>query len=99
MAAFEPFCVTGPVSRFDGDRGWFYVAFGPAVTDQLRPLVAECWPSLLKVSARIAETAWEATVMPIKDGPLFIAIPSGVRERLHIVGGEEVTVHVTPTTA
>ncbi len=93
---FAPFSITSPVLRFEGDNGWYYVPFDEEDSESFRPLVTETWPALLKVRARIGDHAWTATVMPIKDGPLFVALTAPVRRRLGIEEGQVVTVNVEP---
>lgn len=94
---FHPFTLDERVHRFEGPGGWFYLPFDEALSEELRPLVAAEWPALLKVSARVGDFEWTATVMPIKDGPLFIALPAKVRKRLKIGLGDRVEVHIAPT--
>ena len=93
---FAPFSITAPISKFDGDNGWYYVPFDEADSASFRPLVSSTWPALLKVRARIDDVTWTATVMPIKDGPLFIALTAPVRKRLGLEQGQEVTVRIEP---
>lgn len=93
---FDPFEVTHEVLRFDGPDGWFYVPFDEATSAELRPLVTATWPALLKVDAQVRGHRWRATVMPIKEGPLFVALPAAVRKRTGVQAGDRVTVTVMP---
>lgn len=82
--------------RFDGQKGWHYVPFDETTGGSLRPLVEDAWPALLKVKARIAKHSWTATVMPIKDGPLFIALTASARRKLRLAVGDVITVFIKP---
>lgn len=93
---FEPFTVETEVLRFEGPSGWTYVPFGPRESAALRMRVNETWPALLKVAATLNGHRWTATVMPIADGPLFIALTAPVRKRLGIGEGDRVAVRIEP---
>jgi len=77
MHKFE---VSGQVKRFPGDYGWYYVVLDEGLSKDLRPLLANLWPALLKAEFVINKTTWQSSIMPIKDGPLFIALPAKVRK-------------------
>lgn len=96
LATFVPFTQSGRVQRFDGPNGWLYLPFDEGPSAALRGLVGAHWPALLKVAARIGEYRWIATVMPIKDGPLFIAMTAPVRRALGIDEGDEIAVVIAP---
>lgn len=91
---FETCSITGPIRRFPGAGGWHHLLLPPELDQRLRPLVTAHWPALLKVAARVDAIAWTATVMPIKDGPLFIDLPAKIRKQLDIEEGDEVTVRL-----
>jgi hypothetical protein len=91
MAA-RRFQVSGSVRRFAGKNGWHYVALDPALSEELRPRLMKLWPALLRASFRIRKTSWESSIMPIKEGPLFIALPARVRAAERIAEGEVVAV-------
>jgi hypothetical protein len=77
MNKFE---VSGQVKRFSGDYGWYYVELDIGLSKELRPLLANLWPALLKAEFVINKTIWLSSIMPIKDGSLFIALPAKVRK-------------------
>ena len=87
----DEFTVRGPVERFPGENGWFYVKLSARQSAQLGPLVRSEWPALLKIRCTLGDTTWKATIMPIKDGPLFVALPAKVRKAEAIVVGQRVT--------
>lgn len=86
--------ITAKLQRFDGPSGWFYVPFDETFSRGLRPLVTQHWPALLKVRAEIAGLPWTASIMPIRDGPLFVAIPAKIRRKLEIGVGDVVTLDI-----
>ena len=87
--------VTGVVQRFPGPSGWFYVELPGELEVWLRPLVRGRWPALVGVRCAVGGTAWDGSVMPIKGGPLFIALPARVRRREALDVGMSVTVGFT----
>jgi Domain of unknown function (DUF1905) len=86
------FCVKGRVKRFPGKYGWHYVELDRQLSEDLRPLIKNTWPALLRASFRVNSTKWDSSIMPIKDGPLFIALPVKVRKAEHIDEGLRITV-------
>lgn len=91
MNEFE---VSGMVKRFPGDLGWHYVEIPESIGADLRILIKGLWPALLRSVFKIDKTTWESSIMPIKNGPLFIAIPAKVRKAQVISFGDAVTVKV-----
>ena len=77
MHKFE---VSGKIKRFPGNYGWYYVELDENLSKDLRPLLKNLWPGLLKAEFVINKTTWRSSIMPIKDGPLFIALPAKVRK-------------------
>lgn len=86
------FDVTGEVKRFPGKGGWYYVELGDKLSADLRPAVASTWPALLPCQLRLGDSSWKSSIMPIKDGPLFIALPAKVRKAETIMENQVVTV-------
>lgn len=84
--------VHGPVKRFSGKYGWYYVELDEGLSKDLRPLLVNLWPALLKAKFRINKTTWQSSIMPIKDGPLFIALPAKIRKAEGIDEGSKVTI-------
>lgn len=90
----EPFILDGPLLRFDGPSGWFYRPLPDDRSVALRPLVTRTWPALHPVACCIGEVRWQGSLMPIKDGPLFVAVPAKVRRKLGLVEGDPVRIRV-----
>jgi len=84
--------VNGRIKRFPGQYGWHYVELDDKLSNDLRPLLSNLWPALLKAEFTINSTVWLSSIMPIKDGPLFIALPAKVRKAEDIDVGDKITI-------
>lgn len=87
------FEVSGKIKRFPGKYGWYYVELDRDLSKDLRPLLANVWPALLKAEFRINKTIWQSSIMPIKDGPLFIALPAKIRKIENLDVSNKVTIN------
>ncbi len=87
------FKVSGSVKRFPGKYGWHYITLDDDLSRDFRGIVKENWPSLLGATFTINKTTWKSSIMPIKDGPLFIALPVKIRKAENIKEGQTITVH------
>ena len=74
------FSVKNTVQRFPGKYGWYYIELQEDISKDLRPILKDLWPGLLRAHFTLKKTAWTSSIMPIKDGPLFIALPAKVRK-------------------
>jgi len=86
------FKVINTVKRFPGKNGWYYIELDESLSKDLRPILKEVWPALLKSEFQVTTTVWHSSIMPIKDGPLFVALPAKVRKAEKIKEGQEVEV-------
>ncbi|WP_186645400.1 DUF1905 domain-containing protein [Fluviispira vulneris] len=84
--------VTGKIKRFPGKGGWFYVELNKKISEAFRPLVKNRWPALLSASFTLNQTSWKSSIMPIKEGPLFIALPTKIRKCEQLEEGQKVTI-------
>lgn len=84
--------VVGDIKRFPSQYGWYYVELIDELTKELRPLLSGLWPALLKAEFTINNTVWLSSIMPIKDGPLFIALPSKIRKAEGLGVGDRIKV-------
>lgn len=75
------FTVRNTVQRFSGQYGWYYLELDEIISKDLRPMLKDLWPALLKARFTINNTTWNSSIMPIKDGPLFIALPAKIRKQ------------------
>ena len=74
------FSVNNTVQRFPGKYGWYYIELEEDTSQDLRPILKDLWPALLKARFKLNKTTWKSSIMPIKNGPLFIALPAKVRK-------------------
>lgn len=88
------FLVSDKVKRFPGKYGWYYIELKEDIGQDLRPILRAQWPALLKARFKLNKTTWKSSIMPIKDGPLFIALPVKVRKAEGINTDQSVTVEV-----
>lgn len=88
------FSIHGEVKRFPGKSGWWYVPLDDKVSEDLRPMLKNVWPALLRADFTLENTKWQSSIMPIKDGPLFIALPARVRKEHPVAVGDAVVIEV-----
>lgn len=88
------FLVSNKVKRFPGNNGWYYIELDDELSNNLRPVLKGVWPALLKARFKLNKTVWDSSIMPIKDGPLFIALPVKVRNAEKIKVDQSITVDV-----
>ena len=86
------FKVSDTVKRFPGKYGWYYIELNESVGENFRPIIKEKWPALLNATFTLGSTTWKSSIMPIKDGPLFIALPAKVRKAESIDLDQKVTI-------
>lgn len=86
------FSIKGCVERFAGKYGWYYVELDEGMSKYFRSILADLWPALIKAEFTIGKTTWQSSIMPIKDGPLFIALPARIRKAEEIDEGQIVTI-------
>jgi len=84
--------VSNHIKRFPGQYGWYYVELEDSMSKDLRPILSSLWPALLKAEFTVESTVWRSSIMPIKDGPLFIALPSKVRKAEGLDVGDKINI-------
>lgn len=84
--------ITGNIKKFPGEKGWYYLPFDTELSSHFREMVNAVWPALLKTELKINNTAWKSSIMPIKDGPLFVALPANIRKAEKLQEGDSVTI-------
>ena len=82
------------LQRFPGKNGWYYLPLGKRLCATLGPEVRSTWPALKKVDCTLGKTTWTGTIMPIKDGPLFIALPAKVRKAESLDVGDRISMRI-----
>jgi hypothetical protein len=86
------FKISGIVQRFPGEHGWHYVELEEKLSKDFRPIIKEKWPALLGATFTIKNTTWKSSIMPLKNGPLFIALPAKVRKAEDIGIDQRITI-------
>jgi hypothetical protein len=89
------FTIADTILRFPGPGGWYYVPIPETYEQELRAIVTSVWPALLPVTLTVGTPTWKGSIMPMRNGPLFIALPAKVRTAEKLTDGIPVTVHVT----
>jgi hypothetical protein len=88
------FIVNNTVKLFPGKYGWYYIELDDDSSKDLRPILKDVWPALLKARFTLNATTWNSSIMPIKDGPLFIALPAKVRKAENVNIGQTIKISV-----
>jgi len=88
------FSVNNIVKRFPGKYGWYYIELAEDISKDLRPILKGVWPALLKAEFTLNQTTWKSSIMPIKGGPLFIALPAKIRKAENIDADQNITIEV-----
>ena len=77
------------VGLFKRDKGWYYV---PVPTELSKPLEHLADRGLIAVTAKIGNTHWQTSLLPMGDGTHFIALPAKVRNKEKLALGDDVEV-------
>jgi hypothetical protein len=88
------FKVSAKVKRFPGQYGWHYVELDNTLSTNFRPLKNGRWPALLNATFKFNSLKWSSSIMPIKAGPLFIALPAKVRKAEAIEEGQNINIEI-----
>jgi len=77
------------VKLFERDKGWYYVS---VPTELSKPLEHLADRGLIAVTAKVGNSNWQTSLLPMGDGTHFIALPAKVRSKEGLSLGEEVEV-------
>lgn len=77
------------VSLFERDKGWYYV---PVPSHLSKPLEHLADRGLIAVTAKIGNSIWPTSLLPMGDGTHFIALPAKVRSKEKIMLGKTIEV-------
>ena len=81
--------LTGKVERFEREMGWYYVS---VPTELSKPLEYLADRGLIAVTARVGNSSWPTSLLPMGDGTHFIALPAKVRSKEKISLGATIEV-------
>ena len=77
------------IELFERKMGWHYVT---VPTELSKPLEHLSDRGLIAVNARVGNTFWPTSLLPMGDGTHFIALPAKVRSKEKLFRGNEVEV-------
>ena len=77
------------VELFERDKGWYYV---PVPTEMSKPLEHLADRGLIAITAKVGNSQWKTSLLPMGDGTHFIALPAKVRYKEKLVLGSELDI-------
>ena len=77
----------GKVELFEREKGWYYVS---VPTEQSKPLEHLADRGLIAITARVGDSYWPTSLLPMGDGTHFIALPAKVRNKEKLSLGDEI---------
>jgi hypothetical protein len=80
---------TAKVALFERDKGWHYV---PMPVHLIEPLEHLADRGLIAVTAKIGNSSWPTSLLPMGDGTHFIALPAKIRAKEKLTLGADVEV-------
>ena len=66
------------VELFEREKGWYYVSVPTSLSKPLEHLADR---GLIAVTARVGNSSWSTSLLPMGDGTHFIALPAKVRKK------------------
>jgi hypothetical protein len=72
----------GKVELFKREKGWYYVS---VPTELSKPLEHLADRGLIAVTARVGDSSWPTSLLPMGDGTHFIALPAKVRKKENVL--------------
>ncbi|MCL1941023.1 MAG: DUF1905 domain-containing protein [Synergistaceae bacterium] len=75
------------VKLFERDMGWHYIS---VPTELSKPLEHLAERGLIAVTAKVGNSFWQTSLLPMGDGTHFIALPAKVRSKEKISFGMEI---------
>ena len=77
------------VKLFERDKGWYYVS---VPTELSKPIEYLADRGLIAITAKVGNSSWHTSLLPMGDGTHFIALPSKVRSKEKLSLGVEVEI-------
>ena len=77
------------VELFERDKGWYYV---PVPTELSKPLEHFADRGLIAITAKVGNSDWKTSLLPMGDGTHFIALPAKVRNKEKLMLGSELEI-------
>ena len=76
----------GKVDLFEREKGWHYVS---VPTELSKPLEHLADRGLIAITARVRNSSWPTSLLPMGDGTHLIALPAKVRNKEKLSLGDE----------
>ena len=76
----------GKVDLFEREKGWYYVS---VPTELSKPLEYLADRGLIAVTARVGNSSWPTSLLPMGDGTHFIALPAKARKKEKLLLGDK----------
>jgi hypothetical protein len=77
------------IEMFEREMGWHYVS---VPTELSKPLETLADRGLIAVTAKIGNSSWPTSLLPMGDGTHFIALPAKVRKKEKLLLGMAVEI-------
>jgi len=77
------------VELFEREKGWYYVS---VPTELSKPLEYLADRGLIAVIAKVGNSSWQTSLLPMGDGTHFLALPAKVRSKENLSLGAMVEV-------
>ncbi|MCL2679241.1 MAG: DUF1905 domain-containing protein [Dehalococcoidia bacterium] len=77
------------VKLFEREKGWHYVSVPTALSKPIEYLADR---ELIAVNAKVGNSVWQTSLLPMGDGTHFIALPAKVRSKEKLSLGAEIEV-------
>lgn len=77
------------VELFEREKGWYYVSVPMELS---RPLEYLADRGLIAVTAKVGNSIWQTSLLPMGDGTHFMALPAKVRLKENISLGADIKV-------
>jgi hypothetical protein len=78
---------TAKIELFEREKGWYYVSVPMELSKPLEYLADR---GLIAVVAKVGNSRWPTSLLPMGDGTHFIALPAKVRSKEKLSLGTEI---------
>ncbi len=78
------------IHRFETQGGWHYVPVPAELCDPLKLRAISF--GFIAITAKVGNTSWQTSLLPMGDGTYFIALPAKVRSKEKLSFGLEIEV-------
>lgn len=86
---FYPHIIKETAQEFPADCGWVYV---PVPRKEFPDAKKTRW-GLIPIQARVGDTSWKTSLLPMGGGSYFIPLKAKVRKQENIYIGDDIELH------